>query len=46
VMIPQTAAAIAAALRASSNRGRLAEVERVKSGFYISSALVYQGPTA
>ncbi len=40
VMIPQTAKAIEAAL---GGFGHLTEVERVKSGFYISSAMVFEG---
>ena len=43
VMIPQTTAAIAQALRDSGTGGRLAEVDQVKSGFYISKALVFEG---
>ncbi|SFS19858.1 magnesium protoporphyrin IX methyltransferase [Yoonia litorea] len=43
VMIPQTTAAIAQALRDVGNKDRLAEVKQVKSGFYISKALVFEG---
>jgi len=42
-MIPQTTPGVAQALRDASVKGRLAEVERVKSGFYISTALVFEG---
>ncbi|MEL6685689.1 MAG: magnesium protoporphyrin IX methyltransferase, partial [Pseudomonadota bacterium] len=46
VMIPQTTAAIATALRVAGVQGRLVEVDRVKSGFYISNALVFEGKSA
>jgi len=42
VMIPQTTVRIADALREKRATGRLTEVARVKSGFYISQALTYQ----
>ena len=42
-MIPQTTAGVAQALRDAGVKGRLSEVERVKSGFYISNALVFEG---
>ncbi|MFO8128139.1 magnesium protoporphyrin IX methyltransferase [Yoonia sp.] len=42
-MIPQTTAGIAHALRNADVKGRLVDVERVKSGFYISNALVFEG---
>ena len=42
-MIPQTTAAVAQALRDANVRGRLSEVTRVKSGFYISNAIVFEG---
>lgn len=42
-MIPQTTAAVANALKTAGVKGRLAEVERVKSGFYISTALIFEG---
>jgi magnesium-protoporphyrin O-methyltransferase len=42
-MIPQTTAGVADALRVAGVQGRLVEVERVKSGFYISNALVFEG---
>lgn len=42
VMVPQTAAGVAQALRDAGLRGRLREVGRVSSGFYISGALVYE----
>ena len=45
-MIPQTTAVVAQALRDGSVKGRLSEVERIKSGFYISSALVFEGANA
>ena len=40
VMIPQTVAAITKALNGA---GELRDVERVKSGFYISNAVVFEG---
>ena len=43
VMVPQTTAGIANALRNRGIRGRLAEVERISSGFYISQALTFKG---
>ncbi len=43
VMIPQSTARIADAMRTAAVPGRLREVERVTSGFYISTALVFQG---
>jgi magnesium-protoporphyrin O-methyltransferase len=42
-MIPQTTAGVANALRNARVKGRLSEIERVKSGFYISNALVFEG---
>ncbi len=42
-MIPHTTAGIADAVRKAGVPGRVAEIERVKSGFYISTALVFQG---
>jgi magnesium-protoporphyrin O-methyltransferase len=42
-MIPQTTAGVAQALRDASVKGRLSEIERIKSGFYISNALVFEG---
>lgn len=42
-MIPQTTAGVANALREAGVKGRLAEIERIKSGFYISNALVFEG---
>jgi len=42
-MIPQTTAGVANALREAGIKGRLSEIERVKSGFYISNALVFEG---
>ena len=46
VMVPQTAAAIASAMRAAKVPGRLAEIEWVHSGFYISTALAFEGRRA
>ena len=43
VMIPQTTTAIAGALREIGEKRPLAEVDQVKSGFYISKALVFGG---
>ncbi len=43
VMIPHSPSRVAQALRHAGVSGRLSEVERVKSGFYISSALVFEG---
>ncbi|MCK0097177.1 magnesium protoporphyrin IX methyltransferase [Yoonia sp. F2084L] len=45
-MIPQTTTGIADALRDEGVKGRLVEIDRVKSGFYISNALVFEGKTA
>lgn len=42
-MIPQSTATIANELRKAGVKGRLRDIERVTSGFYISSALVFQG---
>jgi magnesium-protoporphyrin O-methyltransferase len=42
-MIPQTTAGVANALREAGVKGRLSEIERIKSGFYISNALVFEG---
>lgn len=42
-MVPQTTAGVANALRIAGVHGRLREVERVKSGFYISTAHVFEG---
>ena len=42
-MIPQTTAGVANALRAAGVDGNLREIERIKSGFYISNALVFEG---
>ncbi len=41
-MIPHSAPRIATALRDTGVKGRLREVERVNSGFYISTALEYR----
>ena len=46
VMIPQSTAADENALRVAGVKGRLVEVDRVKSGFYISNALVFEGKAA
>jgi magnesium-protoporphyrin O-methyltransferase len=43
VMVPQSAAAIAAALRAAGVPGRLTEVGCIRSGFYISAAHLFEG---
>jgi magnesium-protoporphyrin O-methyltransferase len=43
VMIPQSTAGVANALRTAGVQGRLREVDRIKSGFYFSSALVFEG---
>ncbi|PUB17426.1 magnesium protoporphyrin IX methyltransferase [Yoonia sediminilitoris] len=43
VMIPQSAATVANELRKAGVAGRLREIDRVKSGFYFSSALVFEG---
>ncbi len=42
-MVPHTTAGVAKALRAANVPGELREIERVKSGFYISNALVFEG---
>ena len=43
VMIPQSTADIANALRTSGVAGGLVEIDRIKSGFYFSSAIVFEG---
>lgn len=43
VMIPQSTAGVAQALRDANIAGRLREIEQVKSGFYFSGALVFEG---
>ena len=43
VMVPQTAKGLAQALREAGVQGRLREIERVQSGFYISSAVGFDG---
>lgn len=43
-MVPHTTAGIAAAMRAAAVPGGLREVARVSSGFYISTALVFEKP--
>ncbi len=42
-MVPHRAAGVANALRAAGVRGNLREIERVKSGFYISTCLTFEG---
>lgn len=42
-MIPHTTKGVANALRIAGVRGRLREIDRVKSGFYFSSALTFEG---
>ncbi len=42
-MVPQTTAGVANALRGAGVQGRLRAIERVKSGFYISNALMFEG---
>jgi magnesium-protoporphyrin O-methyltransferase len=42
-MVPQTTAGLASALHVAGVKGRLREVERVQSGFYISTALTFEG---
>ena len=41
-MVPHTTAGIATALRNAGSKGALKEIERIKSGFYISSAFSYE----
>ncbi|WP_439155334.1 magnesium protoporphyrin IX methyltransferase [Yoonia sp.] len=41
-MVPQTIVGVAEALRRAGIRGHLRDIERVKSGFYISNALVFE----
>lgn len=43
VMIPQSTAGVAQAMRDANVKGRLGEIDRIKSGFYFSSALVFEG---
>lgn len=42
VMVPHSSRGVAQALRAAGLPGRLREIERVTSGFYISTALCYE----
>ncbi len=42
-MVPHRAAGVASALRAAGVKGNLREIERVKSGFYISTCLTFEG---
>lgn len=46
VMVPQTTAGVADALRRAAVQGDLREVARIKSGFYISNALIFEGKAA
>ena len=43
IMVPHTTAGIATALRSSGSKGSLKEIERIKSGFYISTAFSFEG---
>lgn len=45
-MIPQNVSDVSKAMRKASVSGRLAEIKRVKSGFYISTAMVFEGTSA
>lgn len=45
-MVPQTTAAIGAALRVRGARGHLRDIRQVRSGFYISKALSFRGAAA
>lgn len=42
-MVPQTTAGLANALRIGGVQGRLKEIERINAGFYISTALAFEG---
>lgn len=42
-MVPQNVADIEKAMRKAQISGRLRQIERVKSGFYISTAMVFEG---
>jgi magnesium-protoporphyrin O-methyltransferase len=42
-MIPHSTSGIADAIRVAGVPGRVTEIKRVRSGFYISTALVFQG---
>ena len=44
-MVPHTTAGIATALRAAGSKGPLKEIERIKSGFYISTAFTFERGT-
>ncbi|MEJ6403389.1 magnesium protoporphyrin IX methyltransferase [Yoonia sp. 2307UL14-13] len=46
IMVPQNALDVAHSLRAANIPGALSEIERVKSGFYISTAMVFEGGVA
>ena len=41
-MVPHTTAGIATALRNTKSKGLFKEIERIKSGFYISTAFTYE----
>ncbi|MEM8538913.1 MAG: hypothetical protein AAGF56_13760 [Pseudomonadota bacterium] len=43
VMVPQTTAGLARALRDARVAGRITEIDRVKSGFYIANLLTFTG---
>jgi len=43
IMVPQSAARVASALRTARVPGRLKELERITSGFYISTAFRFDG---
>lgn len=42
-MVPQTVAGVASALRTAGIKGNLRDIARIKSGFYISNALAFEG---
>lgn len=45
-MVPQNVSDVSKAMRKSAVSGQLAEIERIKSGFYISTAMVFAGGRA
>lgn len=45
-MVPQNASDVSKAMRKSGVTGRVHEIERIKSGFYISTAMVFEGDQA
>ncbi len=45
-MVPQNGRAVEKALRQQNTQGRVTEIERIKSSFYISTALVFEGGAA